>query len=242
MTVADPAGLTPNPYPDEEKALNAALAKAQGEFPAIAKSKTATVRMKAGGTYTYTYADLADILAAVRPVLAKHGLALIQRLENSGGQPSIRTELRHTEGAVIAASFPIGSTNGTPQELGSLLTYLRRYALTAMLGIAAEDDNDAQDVASAPAADPQVAEASPFQPPDVKQEPLVEDLTSAQRKTIYAIKTKLTGAGLFDDEQFKAALVKAYGVDSVSGLDKGQASELIGRLKIQEDALDKETA
>jgi hypothetical protein len=239
MTVADLVATTPNPYPDEEKALNAALAKAQGEFPQIHKNKTATVRMKAGGTYTYTYADLADILAAVRPVLAKHGLALIQRLEHTGGQPAIRTELRHTEGAVIAASFPIGTTNGTPQELGSLLTYLRRYALTAMLGIAAEDDNDAQDVASAAPQTP-VAEASPFQPPDVRQEPLVEDLTSAQRKTIYAIKTKLTDAGLFDDDQFRSALVQAYEVDSVSGLSKDQASELIGRLKASEADLDKE--
>ena len=132
----------PNPYPAEEKALNAAIAKAQGEFPPIVKDKTAKA-----GTYSYDYADLASILALVRPVLSKHGLALIQRLENpSGGGPSIRTELRHADGGVVAASFPLGEWS-TPQQLGSSSTYIRRYALCAMLGIAAEEDDDAQSVA-----------------------------------------------------------------------------------------------
>jgi hypothetical protein len=233
MTVADLAGTQPNPYPDEEKALNAALAKAQGEFPQIHKTQTADA-----GSYTYQYVDLATILAAVRPVLAKNGLALVQRLEQGGTGPAIRTELRHSQGAVIAASFPIGERPTNPQQLGSLLTYLRRYAVQAMLGIAAEDD-DGQSVASAPAADPQVAEASPFQPPTPRDD-VVEDLTSAQRKLIFALKTKLTDAGLFDDDQFRSALVQAYEVDSVSGLTKDQASELIGRLKASEADLDKE--
>lgn len=231
MTVADLAGTAPNPYPDERKALHKALAQAQGEFPPIHKAQTADA-----GSYTYSYVDLGTIIAATRPVLAKHGLAVIQRLENTGNTPSIRTEILHQDGASLASSFPIGQLPANPQQLGSLLTYLRRYTYQAMLGIAAEDD-DAQSVASAAAADPQVAEASPFQPPTPRDD-VVEDLTSAQRKTIYAIKTKLTDAGLFDDEQFKRALLKAYEVDSVSGLTKTQASELITRLKAQEEALE----
>jgi hypothetical protein len=233
-------------YPDEEKALNAALAKAQGEFPQIHKTQTADA-----GSYTYSYVDLATILAAVRPVLAKNGLALVQRLEQGGTGPAIRTELRHEQGASIAASFPIGERPNNPQQLGSLLTYLRRYAVQAMLGIAAEDD-DAASVASPfsakinAAADgmhaPAAAEASPFQPPEPRQEPLVEDLTNDQRKKIFAIKTKLTNAGVFDDDAFRAQLVKDYEVDSVSGLTKSQASEVIGRLETREKALDKETA
>ena len=55
-----------NTYPPEVKALNAAIAKAQGEFPPIPKDKTAKA-----GSYTYDYADLASILALVRPVLSE---------------------------------------------------------------------------------------------------------------------------------------------------------------------------
>jgi hypothetical protein len=235
MTVADLAGTQPNPYPDEEKALNAALAKAQGEFPPIAKDKTAKA-----GSYSYSYADLASIIDHVRPVLAKHGLSVIQPIEAPNGVGlRIRTELRHIDGGKVISTFPLND-DGTDQQLGSRQTYRRRYAYCAILGIAPQDEDDDATVASATSI-PQVAEASPFTPPEPRQEPLVEDLTSSQRKTIYALKTKLTGAGLFDDEQFKAALVKAYGTNAVSGLDKGQASELIGRLKIQEDALDQET-
>ena len=170
-----------NPYPAEEKALNAAIAKAQGELPAIPTNKTVDT-----GTFKYEYADLGSILALVRPVLSKHGLALIQRLENpSGGGPSIRTELRHADGGVIAASFPLGEWK-TPQQLGSMVTYIRRYATVSMLGIATEEDDDGRQVGAtsspheASAGTTSSAEASPFQPPDLLEEPdrAAEDLTT----------------------------------------------------------------
>ena len=222
-------------YPDEEKALNAAIAKAQGEFPAITKRKTVDT-----GTYKYSYADLATILAGVRPVLAKNGLALIQRLENpSGGGPSIRTELRHADGGVIASSFPLGEWS-TMQQLGSSSTYIRRYALCAMLGIAAEEDDDGRlGAAVSPhgSSATSSAEESPFQPPDLPEELAPEDLTAAQRRKIFAIRTKLIDAGIFSEEQFKAQMNMSYGVDSVSGLTKDQASELIERLLKAEEQL-----
>ena len=193
-------GVTTNPYPPELKALNAAIATAQGEMPAIPKDKTVDT-----GTFKYEYADLASILAAVRPVLAKHGLALVQRLENpSGGGPSIRTELRHADGGCIAASFPLGEWS-TPQQLGSSVTYIRRYALCAMLGIAAEEDDDGRQalVPDRPSrasgaeqgAGPSPQEGPPlkpdtgttetpaFQAPKLKDEAeFMEDLTAAQRR------------------------------------------------------------
>ena len=231
---------TPNPYPPELKALNAAIAKAQGEFPPLVKDKTAKA-----GSFEYSYVDLASVLSAVRPVLSKHGLSVIQRFENpSGGGPSIRTELRHADGGVIAASFPLGEWS-TMQQLGSASTYVRRYSLCGMLGIAAEEDDDGRQVGAtssphgASAGTTSSAEASPFQPPDLLEEPdrAAEDLTSAQRRKIFAVKTKLTNAGLFDDEQFKAQLVMSFGVDSVGGLTKEQASDLIERLLKKEEEL-----
>ena len=228
-------------YPAERKALHKALAQAQGEFPPIPKDKTAKA-----GSYSYDYADLATILATIRPVLNKHGLALIQRLEHPNGTPAIRTELLHADGAAIAASFPIGELPQTPQQLGSLLTYLRRYTVVAMLGIAAEEDDDGRH-ASAPGtrdttAQPPGAEESPFQPPDLLTEPAAEDLTSAQRKKIFAIRTKLLDAGRFTDQQFKERLLEHFGVDSVSGLSKDQASTLITWLLAAEAATDEADA
>jgi hypothetical protein len=126
-------------YPPERKALHAALAAAQGEFPPIAREKTVDT-----GKYTFSYAPLDAIIAAVRPVLAKHGLAVTQALENMNGQPAIRTQILHSDGERIAASFPLGSVPDSVQQLGSKLTYLRRYALCSMLCLAAEDDDDGQ--------------------------------------------------------------------------------------------------
>lgn len=130
---------------EREAALNAALAAAQGEFPAIARARTAEVQTRTGGRYSYSYADLADVLHAVRPVLSKHGLAIVQILEPG---PALRTELRHKDGAAVGDSFPLAwSQDGLPasdQALGSRLTYLRRYALCALLGVAGEEDDDAR--------------------------------------------------------------------------------------------------
>lgn len=114
-------------------ALNAALAKAQADFPAIKRGKTVNT-----GTYSYSYAPLDAILDAVREPLSKNGLALVQLLDGEG----IRTELRHKDGGVIGATFPLHHVPEKPQELGSMLTYLRRYGVVAILGIAPEDDDD----------------------------------------------------------------------------------------------------
>ena len=108
------------------KALNAAVAAAQGEFDAIQKKATVST-----GSYTFKYATLDAVLSAVRPALSKHGLSVTQRLEDNG-RLSLRTELRHKDGGVLGASFPLLNVPESPQQLGSLLTYLRRYAIVAM--------------------------------------------------------------------------------------------------------------
>jgi ERF superfamily len=221
-------------YPAERKALHKALAQAQGEFPNIHKTQTADA-----GSYSYAYADLASILAAVRPVLSKHGLSIMQPLEAPNGIPSIRTELLHADGAAKAYSFPLGELPAQPQQRGSLITYHRRYALLSILGLAADDDDDGAQAAAAKGEPEATPAGSPFQPPDHLTD-VVEDLTSAQRKKIFAIRTKLLDAGRFTDEEFKARLLEHFGVDSVSGLSKDQASTLITWLLAAEAAVDGE--
>ena len=119
--------------------LWSALAKSQGEFPKIVKDKTVSVKTRGGGGYGYSYADLATILAAVTPVLSKNGIAIVQRLSEA----SVETMLIHASGEKLTSSTPIPPATNNHEVAGSY-TFFRRHALTAMLGIAADDDtNDA---------------------------------------------------------------------------------------------------
>lgn len=122
--------------------LALALASAQGKFPAIKKSHVVKVEIKTGGSYEYNYADLADVLAAVRPILSAEGLAILQPIVWHS-EPLLITLLVHASGEWIESVYRLGEYD-KPQEMGSAITYARRYALTSMLGIAAEDDDDGQ--------------------------------------------------------------------------------------------------
>ncbi|PTL55772.1 ERF family protein [Paraconexibacter algicola] len=144
---AEPAA--PAPALDPTSALIAALADAQGAFPPIPKTQTATVPTKNGGSYQYTYADLGDVLAAVRPVLSERGLALVQYTIREDARTVLVTELRHPAGGVLRSEVDLGQSSANPQAFGGALTYLRRYEVVTLLGIAAEEDRDAQDVTPA---------------------------------------------------------------------------------------------
>lgn len=122
--------------------LAEALAAAQAKFPAISKERTARVesRKGEGSSYSYHYADLSDVLAAVRPHLAEHGLAILQPMAWSGS-PWLVTRLIHSSGQWIESVYRLTEYE-RPQDMGSAITYARRYAITALLGIAAEEDDD----------------------------------------------------------------------------------------------------
>ena len=117
--------------------IAAALAKAQAAFPSITRDKTVTVRTKTGGEYRFAYAPLDSILSAVRKPLADNGLALVQLLDGD----ALVTLLLHGSGQSISGRTPTPQI-GEIQAFGSAITYLRRYAIQALLGIAAEEDDD----------------------------------------------------------------------------------------------------
>jgi hypothetical protein len=116
--------------------LAAALAAFQSEMPVVPKSKTANVRTRDGGNYSYTYADLADVSAAAMPILARHGLAFTCL----PGPDGLTAVLAHTSGQRVTGSLPI--RGATPQEVGSSLTYNRRYLLGCLTGLVTDDDDD----------------------------------------------------------------------------------------------------
>ena len=90
------------------------------------------------------YATLDAIWEAIREPLSANGLALTQTLgQSSDGKTLLDTTLLHTSGEWISGSMPINPVKDDPQGLGSAISYARRYSLCAMLGVVADEDDDA---------------------------------------------------------------------------------------------------
>lgn len=124
--------------------ISKALVTALGTMTDIRKGREAKVPTKAGSSYSYKYADLADTIQSVRPTLALNGLAVLQNVSTTNPDlVLISTTILHTSGEFItfdALALPAGRT---AQETGSAISYGRRYHLLACLGLAAEDDDGA---------------------------------------------------------------------------------------------------
>lgn len=126
--------------------LAAALAQAQGEFTAAERAHVAKVQSKKGegSSYSYNYADLAAYLDVCREPLAKHGLAFIQSPKVNGVQVAVTTLLVHSSGQYWESDpLEMTAADPGPQTIGSILTYCRRYSLSASIGMASEADDDA---------------------------------------------------------------------------------------------------
>ena len=137
-------------------AIAAALAKAQGELSNPEKSLIATIRspFPREGDRTFRYASLASGLDIVRKSLGQHEIATVQTtaIDQESGQIRLTTLLAHASGEWISSDWPVCpiSETAAPHRMGAALTYARRYALFALVGIAGEDDLDAPDLVVEP--------------------------------------------------------------------------------------------
>jgi len=124
--------------------LAAALVDFQASAPTITKTRTALIPTKSGGSYSYKYADLSDIWDAIREPLKVNQLAVTQSLSGGAGSGllGLTTTVLHRSGQCRADTVQLDVANRTPQEVGSLITYFKRYALSAVLGLVTEDDDD----------------------------------------------------------------------------------------------------
>lgn len=92
------------------------------------------------------YATLGAVTSTVRPVLAKHGLSVLQFIETpEPGRVTVRTRLAHASGEFVEASTT-SSAGSNIQHLGGAITYLRRYTLCGILNIVGDDDDDAEGI------------------------------------------------------------------------------------------------
>jgi hypothetical protein len=131
-----------SPITPAAKNLASALARAQAAFKPITRDKTVKVRTKAGGEYSFSYAPLEAILRAVTPALAKEGLALTQSIIVHEGAEYLETTL-HLGAESISNRVKVLVGDTGPQAYGSALTYARRYSITLLLCVCADDDDDA---------------------------------------------------------------------------------------------------
>lgn len=115
--------------------LASALAKAQADIKPASKNVENTF-------FKSSYADLASVWDACRVALTKNGLSVSQIVESDDGCIlCIHTVLMHTSGQFVSGIFRVKPSKSDPQSMGSATTYARRYALSAIVGVAPEDDD-----------------------------------------------------------------------------------------------------
>lgn len=131
MTTSVPMTSTTFTSPPHRAELAKALRAFQHDLPKVGKS--------ARGNFG-KYADLADLTDIVLPKLNEHGFSWTTQPTLHNGKFVLFYELLHDSGASISGYYPL--TEGGPQQLGSAITYARRYSLCAVTGVAPDEDDD----------------------------------------------------------------------------------------------------
>lgn len=157
----------------------AALAKATTQFKPVLKQNT-------NPFFKSKYADLGTVIEATKEALSKNGLALVQFPGVDGTAAVITSILGHSSGQYMGCVLKMPVSKGDAQGIGSAITYARRYAYQALVGVAAEEDDDANSAVTQPfqkpAPKPKV-EAKPFNPSDGM-------IDGAQRNKLWATAKK----------------------------------------------------
>lgn len=133
-----------------------AFAAMQAELPVIVKNAE-------NPHFHSRFADLAAIVQVTRPIMAKHGFAVSQApsFRPETGDPTLITTFMHAaSGHFLESEMLLCMAKNDPQGQGSGITYARRYAYSAMLGLVTEDDADAEGV-SGPSEAPQAPQRRP---------------------------------------------------------------------------------
>lgn len=171
----------------------------------ILKEKTAKVETRTGSGYSYTYADLEECVTKTQPILAEHGLAVIQPLETTENGDVLNTRLMHISGEWLEATKTLPyADNAPPQSQGGVITYFRRYTYCTLLRIVADEDNDAAHAEPAPkrraAPTPQpVAQAQPE--PEVRTLTAEEHEVQAKRSAARTALAQLKEDGIVTSER-----------------------------------------
>jgi len=205
--------------------LAKALSNFQGKMTAIKKDAV-------NPFYKSKYATLDTIWETIRKPLSENGLSVAQTMNLIEGKNVLETTLYHTSGEWISGTQLVNPIKDDPQSLGSAISYARRYSLSAILGIVADEDDDANIATKAEVKE--VKSKSSLEKPVSPETPrkIEPTITPAQTKKIYAsVKEK----GITSD-QARAYLKQVFKKMSTKELTVSEASRLIedietGKLK-----------
>lgn len=202
---------------ENHAALYAALVKFQAECPPIVKTRTVATK-----SYSYSYADLSDILSTVKKALSLNGLFIIQRLDTVENNLHLTTLLGHSSGAHIESVLFVQPAQ-TLQALGANITYMRRYAISSMLGIAAEDDVDAtEEAATFTTHTPKAPMSAPT--------PRIDPQPKAPILKISEVVGFARGVG-YTNEQVKQLCIDIFQKDKSSDLTQEEIQSLLNYVK-----------
>ena len=183
------------------------LAAALSQFQGAAVQPSFNKAVNYGQT-RFRYADLAECQRVTRKPLADAGLAVTQTIEGH----YLVTRLMHKSGQFISSQLPM-SAPSKMQELGSMLTYLKRYAYCAILGIAADDDDDANLCDNTGKVAENIEKPAPTPRPTDKR--ARSEKTNTESKIADAVMDKA-----YDDDiaQAIALTIAAQSVDDLQGI------------------------
>lgn len=161
-------------FSESNQEISKALVVAWGKIQTPKHNTNVTVKTKSGGNYSFSYTDLDGIFTAVREVFKDEGLSIIQDAYTLMDSPgvhvvSVTTMFVHQSGEWVKSEALRVPASPNMQDLGGQITYMKRYSLSAMLGIATEKDDDGNTA---------VGNEVEFQP---------KKLTEAQVKRLFAI-------------------------------------------------------
>ena len=123
--------------------LAKALCAAQSEITNATKSSS-------NPFFKSTYADLAEVLNCIKPIITNHGLSFSQMPGYKDGIVSVETLVLHSSGEWLSSVCESPAPKLDPQGIGSAITYLRRYSLSAVFGLAQQDDDGNSQIGNPP--------------------------------------------------------------------------------------------
>ena len=189
------------------KQLLTALIKAKADFLPIKKDKI-------NPHFKSRYADLDSILSACEPALLINGLVISQTIELSESGMILTTTLWHESGESLISKYALPQIADS-QKFGSALTYARRYAVSALLSVTADDDDDGNSSQSAP------------QSPQAKAN---KPQASPERASLMQESKDLFALYGYDINSGVAFLERTFNVTNRNQLSDSQLRELIDRL------------
>ena len=169
------------------------------------------------------YVQIDGLLAAVRPILAQHGLSVVQSTGGDGQNVTITTMILHTSGEWLKTdALTLRAQQATPQGAGSAITYGRRYSLSAALGVAWDDDDDGNAASTPPKAEKKAAPKA-----KTKEEPKAKEEQKAPRKvdSLRAIAAAAKEIGVTNDD-IKEVMRRHYNKETSNELTDAQAAEM----------------